>query len=253
MLGDLLSKEEKQPIHHNPYLHDLIWEELQKHGLTGKLLDIPSGPGYFARKAKQAGLEVFAGEIDTDLHVFNELTYKQIDMSRKIDFESESFDYIVSIEGIEHIENQALFLRECYRILKRGGRLFLTTPNVSSLEARLNFFFTGVHDDPPGPVRDDLPNIFMEHVNLIPFHRLEIFMRCAGIEIEKLTTYRYRKGSQFLYPFVYPFAWLRHKRAFKKYYAHLKDSERYHRIMKMFLTKEVLCGSHLVVVGRKIP
>ncbi len=41
----------------------------------------------------------------------------------------ESFDTIVSFQVIEHIKDDHLFLQELYRILKKGGKAFITTPN----------------------------------------------------------------------------------------------------------------------------
>jgi len=237
------------PTKHNPYLHDLVWELLKPHP-AGRLLDIPSGPGYFARQAKEHGFDSIAAEIDESLHVFPDISYQKIDMAKEFPIETGSFDYIVSIEGIEHIENQFLFLRECSRILKKGGSLFLTTPNISSLESRFAFFITGVHDNPPLPLRNDISHIFMEHINLIPFHRLEAFLRFSGFEIQTLTTYRMRKGSLALYPFVYPIAFLRYRSVFKKYFKGKADERLYWNIIKSYMSKEVLCGGHIVIVAK---
>ena len=172
-------------------------------------------------------------------------------MAKELPFETGSFDYLISIEGIEHIENQFLFLRECSRILKKGGKLFLTTPNVSSHESRFTFFITGYHDNPPGPIRNDLQNIFMEHINLIPFHRLEIFLRFAGFEIQKLTAYRMRKGSLFFYPFILPISVVRNWILYRKGYKGRMDEKYYWNIFKMYSSKEVLCGDSNIVVAVK--
>lgn len=242
---------QSSPTFHNPYLHDVIWGLLENQR-PGKLLDLPAGPGYFSKRADESGFECLAAEIDESLHVFDDVRYTSVDMARPFELEANNFDYIVSIEGIEHIENQFLFLRECAGALKPGGKLFLTTPNVSSLETRLFFFLTEFHDNPPRPIRDDLPNIYMEHINLIPFHRLEIFLRHAGFEIEVLTTYRMKKGSLALYPLVYPLAYWKYRRAFKKLYRDLPDAARYWKIYQMYLSRAVMCGSHNIVVARKI-
>lgn len=239
-----------EPVKHNPYLHDLIWELLRECP-PGRLLDLPAGPGYFSRLVNAHGFSAVAGEIDPELHVFDDVTYTQVDMAREFPLETASFDYAVSIEGIEHIENQFLFLRECARILKPGGKLFLTTPNVSTLESRFFFFLTEFHDHPPRPIRDDLSNIFMEHINLIPFHRLETFVRFAGFDLETVTTYRMRKGSSALYPFVYPLAYLRYRRAFNKLYRGKPNAEKYWKIYQMYLSRAVMCGSHNVIVASK--
>lgn len=40
-----------------------------------------------------------------------------------------TYDFVVSFQVIEHIENDELFLREIHRVLKPGGTALLTTPN----------------------------------------------------------------------------------------------------------------------------
>ncbi|WP_020595676.1 class I SAM-dependent methyltransferase [Spirosoma panaciterrae] len=42
-----------------------------------------------------------------------------------------TFDYIVTFQVIEHIENDDLFVKEAHRVLKPGGKLLLTTVNKS--------------------------------------------------------------------------------------------------------------------------
>jgi 2-polyprenyl-3-methyl-5-hydroxy-6-metoxy-1,4-benzoquinol methylase len=42
---------------------------------------------------------------------------------------NDSVDVIVTFQVIEHIEDDHLFLQEAHRVLKPGGKLFLTTPN----------------------------------------------------------------------------------------------------------------------------
>lgn len=41
-----------------------------------------------------------------------------------------SFDTIVSFQVIEHINNDNLFIEEIYRILKPGGKVLISTPNI---------------------------------------------------------------------------------------------------------------------------
>ena len=231
-------------------MHDLVWKLLREHQ-PGRLLDIPSGPGYFAQQAQNSGFKTIASEIDESLHIFPNISYKKADMSRELPFESDSFDYIVSIEGLEHIENQFLFLRECARILKQNGKLFLTTPNISSLENRLSFFITGSHGEPAKPIRDDLTNIWGQHITLIPFHNLEIFLRFAGFRIQTVTTQRLRLGSILLYPLIYPVAFLRYLITYKKRFKGKPNEEFYWNIYKQYLSPAVLCGRHLAIIAVK--
>ena len=43
-------------------------------------------------------------------------------------FEAGTFDAIVSMDVLEHISDDALALREFYRVLKPGGRVVLMVP-----------------------------------------------------------------------------------------------------------------------------
>jgi 2-polyprenyl-3-methyl-5-hydroxy-6-metoxy-1,4-benzoquinol methylase len=45
--------------------------------------------------------------------------------------ESDTFDFVISFQVIEHIENDKLFLEEISRVLKPGGKAIITTPNKS--------------------------------------------------------------------------------------------------------------------------
>lgn len=58
-------------------------------------------------------------------------------------YEDCSFDMVVAMEVIEHLERPFDFFKELTRILKTGGTIILTTPNVESEESRRMFFETG--------------------------------------------------------------------------------------------------------------
>jgi SAM-dependent methyltransferase len=63
------------------------------------------------------------------------------DLTETLPIDSESVDYIVCQEGIEHIPYQLKVLEEFNRVLKQGGKLLITTPSNSHLRARLSHFF----------------------------------------------------------------------------------------------------------------
>jgi 2-polyprenyl-3-methyl-5-hydroxy-6-metoxy-1,4-benzoquinol methylase len=55
------------------------------------------------------------------------------DMTRS-DLPDEEFDMVVSVEVLEHVEEDDLFVREVARVLKPGGAFLMTTPNGDWVE-----------------------------------------------------------------------------------------------------------------------
>ncbi len=68
------------------------------------------------------------------------------DLDRNLPFGDASFDAAVSVEGIEHLRDPTRFLEELGRVVKPGGALVLTTPNVLNWRSRVRFLFRGYHD-----------------------------------------------------------------------------------------------------------
>jgi 2-polyprenyl-3-methyl-5-hydroxy-6-metoxy-1,4-benzoquinol methylase len=67
----------------------------------------------------------------------------QSDLNFSLPEPENSFDVIVSVEVLEHLENPRAVFREFYRLLKPGGTLVLTTPNQESLRSYLSLLFGG--------------------------------------------------------------------------------------------------------------
>ncbi|MEN7548293.1 class I SAM-dependent methyltransferase [Rapidithrix thailandica] len=44
--------------------------------------------------------------------------------------EDNEYDYVLSFQVIEHIEDDDLFVKEIHRVLKPGGKAIITTPNI---------------------------------------------------------------------------------------------------------------------------
>lgn len=58
--------------------------------------------------------------------------YQLIETCYSLPFEDESVDYVVAGEIIEHLEDPAAFIKECFRILKKGGYLAVSTPHIEA-------------------------------------------------------------------------------------------------------------------------
>jgi SAM-dependent methyltransferase len=65
------------------------------------------------------------------------------DLNQSLPYIVGTFDVVLSIEGIEHLEQPAVCVQEFARVLKPGGVLVLSTPNVNNVQSRLHFFLSG--------------------------------------------------------------------------------------------------------------
>lgn len=61
-------------------------------------------------------------------------------------FKGSTFDLVTCTEVIEHLEHYRYTLREMYRVLKPGGALVLTTPNILNLKSRVRYLIFGFYN-----------------------------------------------------------------------------------------------------------
>ena len=80
-----------------------------------------------------ASRSVLPGWLNTDLHPSESSI--RLDVTQPFPLADDTFDYIFAEHMIEHIDydNAALMLRECRRVLKRGGVIRLATPDLEVL------------------------------------------------------------------------------------------------------------------------
>jgi 2-polyprenyl-3-methyl-5-hydroxy-6-metoxy-1,4-benzoquinol methylase len=105
----------------------------------GSLLDVGCGSGEFAASMRRGGWTVRGTDFDPSAAASaRQLHGVTVDIGdlREIQYGDESFDAITARHVIEHVRDPLGFLTECWRLLKPGGKLVLTTPNAGSLGHR---------------------------------------------------------------------------------------------------------------------
>ena len=103
--------------------------------LAGKLLDVGYSPGSFADYLAEVGWECVG--LTLTRPECPKVQIVQCDLNDGFPIKSESSDVITAGEIIEHMIDERAFLEECRRVLKLGGLLVLTTPNLAFLLNRL--------------------------------------------------------------------------------------------------------------------
>lgn len=226
----------------------------------GRLLDVPVGEGDNARPLAAAGFEVWGADLvirdcgDPKLHI------QQIDMTKQLPYADGSFDGVLHSEGIEHVDNQLAVLKQLARVLRPGGVLVVTTPNLLHLEGRLFALLTG-HPRNRGVVAENAAywkdpearpqdKRLFGHAFLINAFQLRFYLVHAGLEVLDVDTTRYCWKSLLLAPLLLPGVWLASERMLRRRRSRLHPEQR-RALRRQMLSPALLFGRKLVMIARK--
>lgn len=156
--------------------HELL-DKMESFRKTNRILDVGCGIGYFLEVAKERGWEVYGTEFTDDaVHICEG---KGINMKKGVldpeNYEPEFFDIITSFEVIEHINNPLDEIQRFNQLLRKGGLVYLTTPNFNSL---LRYRLKGEYNIIAYP----------EHLSYFTPKTLSFLFKKNGFKIKKLLT-----------------------------------------------------------------
>jgi len=229
--------------------HRKVLEIFDGFPSRGSLLEIPAGEGALAWQLHKLGFAVTGGDIDPTFFKVASLPCIYLDLNRKFPLADEQFDFISCIEGIEHLEDQFQFVRECRRVLRPDGRLVLSTPNILNLASRLKFLFSGFYSLVPRPINEFSQVPVFDHINPITYYQLRYMLHTQGFEISRVTTDLFRRGSVALY-LLKPMIRLYSIRTMRKERDPLQRAAN-RDIRRLLASREILLGRTLIVVARK--
>lgn len=114
--------------------YEELLDSFESYRKTNKILDIGCGYGFLLEIAKEKGWEVYGTELSDE--VAGHCEKKGINMCvgelDKCDFEDESFDIVFGIEVLEHLNKPNDYIKKAYKVLRKGGIFYLSTPNFNS-------------------------------------------------------------------------------------------------------------------------
>ena len=132
-------------ISHGPIYDAVLQQVLPK--ATGRVLDFGAGTGAVA--AILAGLPTVESVVAADLAppandgADGGVRWLRADLNESLPLPDHEFDLVVAVEIIEHLENPRAVAREWHRLLKPGGALVMSTPNVEGIRSLLALVFRG--------------------------------------------------------------------------------------------------------------
>jgi SAM-dependent methyltransferase len=212
------------------------------------ILDAPCGSGALAAALAERGFAAVGADLDTEAAAILGPAFSQANLNESLPWREQTFDAVFSTEGIEHLENHFSFLREICRILKPGGILLLTTPNITALRSRVRFFGSGFFGRDSRPLNETGRHP-LHHIGLATFPELRYELHISGFLLTEVR-HTHIKSISYLYAVYAPWMWLYTKLAFRKE----KDPEqrkRNKKILSTLLSPSVLFGECLLLVAKK--
>lgn len=172
------------PIHTAPGVHEfvagMLAEFLSKDSMV---LELGAGSGALTSRLLDAGYNVTPVDLDSNSWMvpgipvieqnFNDNNWDSIPLK--------SYDCVVAVEVIEHLENPSHFIRKITQYLGYNTKLVLTTPNIlcgdSLLQLIKNGAFYGFSED----------QFYLSgHRTLMPFWLLKCIGNECGLNLENI-------------------------------------------------------------------
>jgi len=157
------------------------------------------------------------------------------DLRYPISLNSDKYDIILNMEVIEHIKDQneaeltfvdfsglKMFIKESLRVLKPGGKMFISTPNSLSYN-NMNLFFN-----------HDASWMWYHHFREFGTKDLSVFLKEGGFQIPRIVTIN-----------VWP------QRNEHRYTQLIQSIDRLKKILGFKSEKEFLRGDSIFVIAQK--
>ena len=214
-------------------------------------LDIGAGRGELLQLlASKMAIAPHACDYHTERFKLDTVPIKKVNLNTdKLPYSDNSFDLVTCSEVIEHVENFRQVLRETQRVLRRGGVLILTTPNVLNIKSRARYFSSGFYNlFGPLPMKNDKLYSTGGHITPIPYFYLAHALKDAEFHGIQLAVDKLQRTSLFLLALTFPFVmfgWQIFLSKEKNKYKTLSETNE--SIVKKHLTIPILLGRTIIV------
>ncbi len=218
-------------------------------------LDVGAGRGRLTRLIHEQ-LAAASQACDCNVQRFApaDIPVRQVDLNtQEFPYPENSFDLITCTEVIEHLENPRRLLRGIYRLLKPGGLVILTTPNILNVKSRLRFFCAGFYNlFGPLPVRLDAVHQTSGHISPTAYFYLAQALLSSGFSEVEVDIDKHQRTSMLLaviFGLPLLLGWLAFLRAEIYRYKTITPENR--RQVAQHFSWRLLTGRTIIVSARK--
>lgn len=127
------------------YIYEAFLKLVLEFELRGDMLDFGAGTANLLKRLKPlnrfdsiTGIDIMPCPPDVDIS-----EWICADLNNTINIADESFDVILSVEVLEHLENPRKIMREWFRLLRPEGILIFSTPNNESWRSLISLLLRG--------------------------------------------------------------------------------------------------------------
>jgi ubiquinone/menaquinone biosynthesis C-methylase UbiE len=175
--------------------HEAIYDTVEKllgDAPRGRLLDVPAGEGALAVRLAEMGFAVSCCDLYPEIFRVEGIEIRSGNLDARLVYDDATFDHVVCVEGLEHIENPSNAITEFSRILVPGGTLIVSVPNIMNIEERLKWLISGytshfkpLSADALAEIRRDFPTMeeIALHVNPIGYSEVRFLLEKYGFEL----------------------------------------------------------------------
>jgi SAM-dependent methyltransferase len=185
-----------------PGTHDRVLQVLGKSidlKSAPTVLDIGAGQGALSKRLHDAGAKVCACDVVPEQFDVPGVQFRAVTGDGRLPFDEAQFDAAVAIEVLEHIDGHDRFFAEVSRVLRPGGLVMFTTPNILSLKSRIRFLFTGFFYS-FGPLEPFTRDPVSQHIAPFSVNRYEWMLSQHGLRLADLQTDKIQLSSMLLSP-----------------------------------------------------